>query len=286
MRSLEIVRNPVAMRALADDVRRDGKTICLVPTMGALHEGHLSLLRIGRGTSDVLILSIFVNPIQFGPTEDFERYPRDENADIRKAQSCGVNFAFCPDIASMYTPQHTTRVSLGPLSEPLCGRSRPGHFEAVATIVAKLFHIVSPHIAIFGQKDYQQLAVIRQMVADLDFGVKIVTAPIVRAPDGLALSSRNAYLSEPERNKATALYRALQVGQSCFQNGEQKTASLIATARQILDSAPEIEVEYLELRDADNLSAIDTIQKPSVLAVAAKIGTTRLIDNVMLVPSG
>src|SRR5262245_47075355 len=183
------------MRAKAEDLRRDGRRIAVVPTMGALHDGHLALLRAARGKADVVILTIFVNPTQFGPSEDLARYPRDEAGDITKARGAGIDLAFCPEAAAMYPPGSQTFVEVRELQKPLCGASRPGHFAGVATVVAKLFHITQPHVAVFGQKDYQQLAIIRRMVRDLDFDIEIVGAPIVREPDGLALSSRNAYLS-------------------------------------------------------------------------------------------
>src|SRR5688572_27235397 len=192
------MREPQAMRARAEDLRRDGLRIAVVPTMGALHEGHLSLLRTARGLADVVILTIFVNPTQFGPNEDLARYPRDEAGDLAKARPCGIDLAFCPDAAAMYPPGAQTYVEGRELQKPLCGASRPGHFAGVATIVTKLFGVTRPHVAVFGEKDYQQLAIIRRMTRDLDLGVEIVGVPIVREPDGLALSSRNAYLTPDE----------------------------------------------------------------------------------------
>src|SRR5436190_22677356 len=193
------------MQAKAEDLRRDVRRIVVVPTMGALHNGHLALLRAARGKADVVILTLFVNPTQFGPSEDLARYPRDEAGDLAKARSAGIDLAFCPDAAAMYPPGSQTFVEVRELQKPLCGASRPGHFAGVATVVAKLFHITRPHLAVFGEKDYQQLAIIRRMVRDLDFGIEIQGVPIVREPDGLALSSRNAYLSAEQRAAALSL---------------------------------------------------------------------------------
>ncbi|HEU5056653.1 MAG TPA: pantoate--beta-alanine ligase, partial [Kofleriaceae bacterium] len=187
----EVVRAPADMRARAEDQRRDGRRICVVPTMGYLHQGHLSLLAAGRARSDVLVMTLFVNPTQFGPGEDLARYPRDEAGDIDKARAAGVDLLFAPDAAAMYPDGYQTTVQVGELAAPLCGASRPGHFAGVASVVAKLFHLTLPHLAVFGQKDFQQLAIIRRMVRDLDFGIEILGMPIVREPDGLALSSRN-----------------------------------------------------------------------------------------------
>src|ERR1051325_5673795 len=193
------------MRAKAEDLRRDGRRIAVVPTMGALHDGHLALLRAARGKADVVILTIFVNPTQFGPSEDLAKYPRDEAGDLAKARSAGADLAFCPDAAAMYPPGSQTFVEVRELQKPLCGASRPGHFAGVATVVSKLFHITQPHLAVFGEKDYQQLAIIRRMVRDLDFGIEIASGPIVRETDGVAMSSRNAYLSHAERTAARCL---------------------------------------------------------------------------------
>src|SRR5215212_6183018 len=197
------------MRARAEDLRRDGRRIAVVPTMGALHDGHLALLRAARGKADVVILTIFVNPTQFGPTEDLAKYPRDEDGDLAKARAAGIDLAFCPDARAMYRSGSQTYVEVRELQKPLCGASRPGHFAGVATVVAKLFHATLPHVAVFGEKDYQQLAIIRRMTRDLDFAIEIASVPIIREPDGLALSSRNAYLSAEQRAAALALSKGL-----------------------------------------------------------------------------
>ncbi|HUJ62193.1 MAG TPA: pantoate--beta-alanine ligase [Kofleriaceae bacterium] len=278
----EVLRDPAAMRARAEDLRRDGRKLAVVPTMGALHDGHLALLRAARARADIVILTIFVNPIQFGPSEDLARYPRDEAGDLAKARACGIDLAFCPDAAAMYLPGAQTFVEVRELQQPLCGPRRPGHFAGVATVVAKLFHITRPHLAVFGEKDYQQLAIIRRMVRDLDFGIEILGVPIVREPDGLAMSSRNAYLSPADRSAALALSRGLAAAEARFRAGERDAAALVAAARAVLDAERAVRLEYLELRDADDLSAVARCDRPAVLAVAAFLGTTRLIDNRVL----
>lgn len=280
----EVIRKPAEMRARAEDLRRDGMRICVVPTMGFLHEGHVSLLRDGRGRADVLVFTLFVNPTQFGPGEDLSLYPRDEQGDLAKARAAGADIAFCPDPASMYGPRHQTYIEVGALAEPLCGASRPGHFRGVATVVAKLFLLTMPHVAVFGQKDFQQLAVIRQMVADLDFGVEIIGAPIVREPDGLALSSRNAYLSPEQRAQAPCLHRGLEAARAAFDAGERNVGALLATARAPIEAAPLARIDYVELRDAASLEPIDTVERPAVLAMAVHLGRARLIDNTVLAP--
>src|SRR5215510_6409178 len=212
----EIIRDPAAMRARVEDLRRDGLVIAVVPTMGYLHEGHLSLLRAARARADVVILTIFVNPTQFGPSEDLAKYPRDEAGDLAKARAAGVDLAFCPEAAAMYRPGSQTFVEVRDLQQLLCGASRPGHFAGVATVVTKLFHITQPHLAVFGEKDYQQLAIIRRMVRDLDFAIEIAGVPIVREADGLAMSSRNAYLSSGQRRSALSLSAGLAAAERAF----------------------------------------------------------------------
>ncbi len=277
----EIIRDPAAMRARVEDFRRDGRVIAVVPTMGALHEGHLELLRNARKRADIVILTIFVNPTQFGPNEDLAKYPRDEDSDLEKARACGLDLAFCPDVGAMYPAGSQTFVEVRELQQPLCGASRPGHFAGVATIVAKLFHITKPHIAVFGEKDYQQLAVIRRMVRDLDFGIEIVAQPIVREADGLAMSSRNAYLSNEARQTALGLSRGLAAAEALVKTGERDATRLVAAATAQLAGA---RIDYVELRDATELSPVTTLAGPAVLAIAAFVGATRLIDNRVLAP--
>jgi pantoate--beta-alanine ligase len=278
----EIFRDPRAMRAKAEDVRRDGRRIAVVPTMGALHDGHLALLRAARARADAVILTLFVNPTQFGPREDLAKYPRDEAGDLARARSAGIDLAFCPEAAAMYLPGSQTFLEVRELQKPLCGASRPGHFAGVATVVAKLFHITLPHVAVFGEKDYQQLAIIRRMVRDLDFGIEIASVPIVREPDGLALSSRNAYLSPAHRRSALSLSAGLAAAEAAFAAGERSAAALVAAATQPIAAAPDIRIDYIELRDAAELTPIERVERPAVLALAAFVGTTRLIDNRVL----
>jgi pantoate--beta-alanine ligase len=293
----EIIRDPAAMRARAEDLRRDGRKIAVVPTMGALHDGHLALLRAARAKADVLILTIFVNPTQFGPNEDLAKYPRDEAGDLAKARACGPNMepgglaptggidlAFCPEASAMYPAGAQTFVEVRELEQPLCGARRPGHFAGVATIVTKLFHLTKPHVAVFGEKDYQQLAIIRRMVRDLDFDIEIASVPIVREPDGLAMSSRNAYLSPEQRRSALALSRGLAAAEAAVKSGERDAAKIVAAARAQLEAA-QLRIDYAELRDAVELTDVTTLAAPCVLAIAAFVGTTRLIDNRVLAPS-
>jgi pantoate--beta-alanine ligase len=277
----EVVRDPSDMRARVEDLRRDGRTIAVVPTMGALHEGHLELLRSARKRADIVILTIFVNPTQFGPNEDLAKYPRDEAGDLAKARTCGIDLAFCPEASAMYPAGAQTFVEVRELQQPMCGASRPGHFAGVTTIVAKLFNITKPHLAVFGEKDYQQLTIIRRMVRDLDFAIEIVGVPIVRERDGLALSSRNAYLSAEGRQIALGLSRGLAAAEALVKSGERDAATLRAAATAQLTGA---RIDYVELRDATELSEIARLEKPAVLALAAFIGTTRLIDNRVLAP--
>jgi pantoate--beta-alanine ligase len=279
---MRVIADPGEMRALAEDRRRDGRRLALVPTMGYLHEGHLSLLHEGRARADLLFASIFVNPTQFGAGEDLDRYPRDREGDLEKARGCGVDVVFCPDVEAMYPPGHQSVVAVRELSRPLCGERRPGHFDGVATVVTKLFNICRPHVAVFGEKDYQQLALIRRLVIDLDLDVEIVGMPIVREPDGVALSSRNQYLGAEERAQATALHRGIEAARELAKGGERSAATLLTAARSIIESASLARVDYVELRDAATLAPIDRLEAPAVLAVAVFFGATRLIDNAVL----
>ena len=280
----EVFRDPSAMRARSEDLRRDGRKIAVVPTMGALHEGHLALVRHARARADIVILTIFVNPTQFGPNEDLTRYPRDEAGDLAKARPAGIDLAFCPPTTAMYPAGAQTFVEVRELQQPMCGASRPGHFAGVATIVSKLFNITLPHVAVFGEKDYQQLAIIRRMVRDLDFAIEIASVPIVREADGLALSSRNAYLSAEQRRAALALSRGLAAAETAFRGGERSSATLLAIARAPIEAESPARIDYVELRDADELTPFaDRVDRRAVLALAVYMGTTRLIDNRVLV---
>jgi pantoate--beta-alanine ligase len=281
---LEIIRAPAAMRDRAEALRQAGKRIAVVPTMGYLHEGHLSLIRAARERADVVILTLFVNPTQFAPNEDLSVYPRDEAGDVAKAQAAGADLVFAPEPQAMYPAGHQTTVDVGELTSPLEGASRPGHFRGVTTVVTKLFNITRPHIAFFGQKDFQQLAVIRRMTLDLDLGIEIVGMPIVREADGLALSSRNAYLSAEEHAQALVLSRGLAAAEALFDGGERKAARLSEAAKAIIAQSPLARIDYVELRDADSLAVIDAIERPAVLAMAVFVGRTRLLDNRVLEP--
>ncbi|MGP3958330.1 pantoate--beta-alanine ligase [Nonomuraea sp. 3N208] len=258
---------------------RTGGEVALVPTMGALHEGHRSLIRLARARADQVVVSIFVNPLQFGPSEDFSRYPRTFDADLEVCRSEGVSVVFHPSAEDMYHPDRQVSLHSGRMGEIVEGASRPGHFDGVLTVVLKLFNLVQPHVAIFGQKDAQQLALIRRMVADLDVPVEIIGAPTVREPDGMALSSRNRYLSAADRQVALALSRALREGAA-----EPAPSRIRAAARAVLDAAgPELDVDYLVLVDPATFTEVgETYSGEAVLAVAARVGATRLIDNVIL----
>lgn len=273
------------MRQEVEDVHRQGGTIAFVPTMGFFHEGHLALMREGRKRADKLIVSIFVNPIQFGPSEDFQAYPRDLDRDIAMAQSVGVDCVFAPAAEAMYEPGHQTYVDLTGLPNHLCGLSRPGHFRGVATVVAKLFHIVKPQVALFGEKDYQQLVIVRRMAQDLNMDVAIVGVPIVREPDGLAMSSRNTYLTPEQRNSALSLYGSLKLAQKRVAQGITDARSIIEEITAFIGSHPETKTDYVAVVDPQTLESVDRIDSPSLLALAVWVGRTRLIDNTILTAS-
>jgi pantoate--beta-alanine ligase len=272
------------MQARSDRSRRESKTIVFVPTMGYLHEGHLSLMREGLKYGDDLVVSIFVNPTQFGPEEDLDQYPRDLERDIELARQERVNAIFAPDEKKVYGPRYQTSVSLEKLPNHLCGISRPIHFKGVATIVAKLFNIVKPHVAVFGQKDFQQLIVIRQMVQDMNFDIQIVGAPIVREPDGLAMSSRNTYLTPEQRISALSLSQSLQNARRLVESGEKDAANIMEAASEFINSHPETAIDYIAVCDPETLDDVKTIEQPVLMALAVKVGTTRLIDNMILKP--
>jgi pantoate--beta-alanine ligase len=281
---IEIIKTTKMMQERSDRMRRQFKTIAFVPTMGFLHEGHLSLVREGKKRGDDLVVSIFVNPSQFAPGEDFESYPRDLDRDLEILQEEGVDAVFNPDDKEIYGDEYQTYVDLEKLPNHLCGISRPIFFKGVATIVAKLFNIVKPHVTIFGQKDYQQLVVIRQMVRDLGFDIEVVGAPTVREPDGLAMSSRNAYLSPEQRTSALSLYDSLQKAQELVENGIQDANLIIDSAAELIQSRPETEIDYINICDTETLVDIQTIDKPVLMALAVKVGKARLIDNMILNP--
>jgi pantoate--beta-alanine ligase len=263
---------------------RANQRVALVPTMGALHQGHLSLVRMAKAQSNFAVVSIFVNPLQFGPTEDIARYPRNFERDRDLLEEEGVDLIFAPTVPEMYPTPAITYVDVEGLSERLDGQSRPGHFRGVSTVVAKLFNIVEPDVAIFGQKDAAQVAIIRRMVRDLNMPVEIVVGPIVREPDGLAMSSRNAYLDPAQRKQALVLSRALQHVKESFARGERSAARLIAAGRRVFEQEPDVRLDYFSAVDPDSLEAVDSISRDTLVAVAAYVGTTRLIDNGVLKP--
>jgi pantoate--beta-alanine ligase len=269
------------VRAFVQSARRQNKSVGLVPTMGAFHEGHLSLIRRSCGDNDATVVSIFVNPTQFGPGEDFAAYPRDLERDLVLAERTGATFIFTPEPDDMYARDFSTWITVDGVSECLCGQYRPGHFQGVATVVCKLFNIVQPDHAYFGEKDYQQLQVIRRMVRDLDIPLDIVSVPTVREPDGLAMSSRHAYLSPAERAAAPALYRALQAGAVVVAAGGTG-AQGVAAAQQALDTEALLRVQYLAAVDPETLADKNAGTRPLLLAAAALLGKTRLIDNILI----
>jgi pantoate--beta-alanine ligase len=279
---MEIITSVAKMQERARVALAAGKTISLVPTMGFLHQGHASLLREGRVQGDLLVLSIFVNPTQFGVGEDFDSYPRDLQRDSELAAENGVDIIFAPTAREMYPHGYQTYVNVEKVSLPLCGASRPGHFRGVTTVVAKLFNIVKPSVAFFGEKDFQQLVVIRRMVRDLNVDVKIVGMPTVREDDGLARSSRNSYLSSEERSAALCLSRSLAAVCDLYRNGEKNTDRLRTELLRILDSEPLARIDYAEFRDGDSLEEVGQADDRTVVALAVRIGTTRLIDNTMI----
>ncbi len=286
---MERVSDIQAMQARARAWRREGRRIAFVPTMGALHEGHLALLRDGRGRGDVLVISIFVNPTQFNRQEDFQSYPRDLDRDLRLAESVGVDCAFTPEAAAMYPQGHQTWVQPGPLADHLCGPFRPGHFRGVCTVVAALFNIVQPDVAVFGEKDFQQLQIIRRMVRDLHMPVEIVPHPTVRDADGLALSSRNERLAPADRAVALVIPKGLEAARALYAAGERRARALWSAVTRTIEAAParpgggrSVRLEYCHVCDPETLEDVDRIEGPVLVAVAAHVGPVRLIDNVLL----
>jgi pantoate--beta-alanine ligase len=279
---MKICKTIEEMRSASRDARREGKRFGFVPTMGALHEGHLSLVRAAKAKSDVVAVSIFVNPLQFGPTEDLAKYPRSFERDRELLEKEAVDIVFAPQPEEMYPKGAVTYVTVEGLSEKLCGRSRPGHFRGVATVVAKLFHIVEPDLAFFGQKDAAQATIIRRMVRDLNLPVEIVVCPIVRESDGLAMSSRNAYLSPQERKTALVANRSLTETKNRFDQGERNAIALIAVGKQIVAQEPAAQLDYFEIVDPVTLDPMQELTSPALVAVSVFIGNTRLIDNILL----
>ncbi len=280
---MEIIRSIRDMQRRADEIRRSGKTIGVVPTMGSLHEGHTSLIGIARGKSDVVVTTVFVNPTQFGPGEDFERYPRDLARDAALAEEAGTDLIFAPGEKEMYPEGFSTSVVPEAGVSILEGAIRPGHFRGVTTVVAKLFHATKPHVAVFGQKDAQQAFVVQRMIRDLNLDIELVVAPIVREPDGLAKSSRNVYLNAEDRAKASLLHRALQEAESMILKGERKAESIRSAVLALLADGKATNVDYVAIVDPETFTEVDHLEPPSVLVLlAVRFGSTRLIDNMLL----
>jgi pantoate--beta-alanine ligase len=283
---MQVLSEPRAMQAWADAARAVGQRIALVPTMGALHDGHLALIASARRRAERVVVSIFVNPIQFDRREDFDRYPRTLDEDAARCAAAGVDAVYAPDPAAMYPEGFQTGVEVTGLTGPLCGAVRPGHFRGVTTVVTKLFHAVRPDVAVFGEKDYQQLAVVRRMTADLDFGIAVVGVPTVREADGLALSSRNRRLGTDDRQVARCVPRALEAAAACVAGGATRAAVIVARAAAEIGDEPRARLEYAELRDPETLAEVAEVVAPTLLALAVWVGGVRLIDNRILVPGG
>ncbi|MBU1888358.1 MAG: pantoate--beta-alanine ligase [Candidatus Omnitrophica bacterium] len=279
---MKVYRSTVLLRKDVGLLKRKGKVVGFVPTMGFLHEGHLSLIRKARKDSDCVVVSIFVNPTQFGPKEDFKKYPRDLKKDLALCQCSGVDMVFVPDLKSMYPKGFSTYVNVEELTKGLCGASRPGHFRGVTTIVTKLFNIASPDIAYFGQKDAQQAVVIKKMARDLDMPVRIKVMPIARERDGLAMSSRNAYLNPAERSQAPALYKSLRLARDLYESKERDPEKIIAGMRKLIERERHARIEYISIVDPETLVGVNRISGKTLVALAVKIGKIRLIDNMML----
>lgn len=282
--AVEIIETVRSMQARSDAWRSAGETIALVPTMGAFHEAHLSLMREGRRRADRLVVSLFVNPTQFGPGEDYDAYPRDLEADLKATEGIGLDVLFHPSAGEMYPAGNATSVEVEELTETLCGPSRPGHFRGVATVVAKLFQAVRPHVALFGEKDFQQLAVIRRMAADLHFEIEIVGMPIVREEDGLAMSSRNMYLSADERKTALSLSRSLDIARRMIADGERDALAIVERLRKEIESAGPCTIDYVSVADPETMAYKATVDGPVLVALAVKVGRARLIDNTVVAP--
>ena len=281
-----ILTSAAEVTAVSKEARRAGRRVGFVPTMGALHEGHLSLVRTARAQSDVVIASVFVNPTQFGPNEDFSRYPRNAERDSAMLAAEKTDYLFMPSVEEMYPPGATAWVKVEGISDKLDGRSRPGHFHGVTTVVAKLFNIVQPDFAFFGQKDAAQVSIVSKMVRDLNFDVRIVVCPIVREADGLAMSSRNAYLSPEQRKQAIVLYRALMRVQSLVDRGESNSARLLVAGTQVMAEEPAVKLDYFEIVNNATLDPVSDVSRGALIAVAAYVGNTRLIDNVLVTGPG
>jgi pantoate--beta-alanine ligase len=279
-----VVKTVAQMQAISRAAKRAGKKIACVPTMGYLHDGHIALVKAAKKFGDIVVATIFVNPTQFGPKEDLARYPRDFKGDMAKLASAGADYVYYPAVAEMYPENYQTYINVEKVSQGLCGAFRPVHFRGVATVVAKLFNIVEPDVAVFGNKDYQQLKVIARMVRDLNFPVKVIGHETVREKDGLAMSSRNAYLSQDDRANAVSLSRALFSAKKMVASGEHSAAKLVKKARAVISAVGSPRIEYIEIRDAETLEPVTRIEKPCQMLLAVWQGKTRLIDNIRLNP--
>ncbi len=280
---MQVITTVKEMQALSKKMKAEGRSIGFVPTMGALHEGHMSLVRSSINDNDITIVSIFINPTQFGPNEDFNRYPKDHKGDMKKISALNVEAVFLPGVAEIYPKGFSTFLYVGGIGGVLCGASRPDHFNGVATVVAKLFNAVMPERAYFGQKDFQQTVVIRKLVKEMNFDTDIIVCPIVREPDGLAMSSRNAYLNEEERMSAVILNKALHYGRELMLSGREKqTSSIRAKMDALIKSAPLVTIEYIEIVGPQYLEKMKDVTFPAVICLAIKIGNTRLIDNIIV----
>ena len=279
---MRVVTSIAEMRSIVEEERARGRMVGLVPTMGFFHAGHVSLMRTAREECDMVVVSLFVNPTQFGPSEDLADYPRDLDRDTEMAAAAGVNYIFHPEVEDMYPQPYLTFIDVGRITGTLCGAARPGHFLGVATVVAKLFHIIPAHRAYFGLKDAQQVLVIRKMARDLDFDIEVVACPTVRESDGLAMSSRNIYLEPEERKAAAVLYRSLRLAEDLVAQGERDPAAIIAGMRQLIAKEPLVQPEYLEAVDWELLEPVKRMQGEVLIALAARVGKARLIDNVLL----
>jgi pantoate--beta-alanine ligase len=279
---MEIIKTVTHMQQASDAIRMGGESLALVPTMGFFHEGHLTLMRAGKEHCDRLVVSLFVNPTQFGPNEDFEAYPRDMEGDLKKAENAGADMVFMPSVNEMYPQGAQTSVVVKDLPQHLCGLSRPGHFDGVTTVVAKLFHIVKPHVAVFGQKDFQQLAVISRMVMDLNMDIQIMGVPTVREKDGLAMSSRNSYLTSEERTSALSLKKSLDLAARLFREGEKNVQVIKDFVKSYILEHPYTKIDYVVLCDPVTLEDVSTLSEGTLMALAVRVGKTRLIDNSLL----
>ncbi len=279
---MEVIERSDVMQQKAEELRLAGKVLGFVPTMGFFHEGHLELMRVAKKHCDVVMISIFVNPMQFGPKEDLAAYPRDLEGDLEKARQVGVDIAFVPTVDQMYAEGFESRVSVEKVTKHLCGLSRPTHFDGVTTVVAKLFNITKPHLAVFGQKDYQQLTVISRMVRDLNMDLHVLGVPTYREPDGLAMSSRNSYLNKEERKSALCLKKSLDLAREMAGKGEARSAVIRKALEELIRSHPYTQIDYIHLCDPVTLEDVETLKGETLLALAVRVGKTRLIDNCLL----